>query len=81
MSIKYGELTIIYDKEETTLFTSMLMWLNYEGEPPKSSKYVFLFDDGEICESADKYKDFQYKFIMSISTAMPLYFEKTIQPA
>ena len=79
MSIKYGELTIIYDKEETTLFTSMLMLLNYEGEPPKSSKYVFLFEDGEICESADKYKDFQYKFCMSSSTSLPLYFKKTIK--
>lgn len=79
MSIKYGELTIIYDKEETTLFTSMLMLLNYEGEPPKSSKYVFLFEDGEICESADKYKDFHYKFYMSRTTVLPLYFEKTIK--
>ena len=79
MSIKYGELTIIYDKEETTLFTSMLMLLNYEGEPPKSSKYVFLFEDGEICESADKYKDFQCKFCMSSSRSLPLYFEKTIK--
>ena len=49
MPIKYGELTIIYDKEETTLFKSFLIWMEYESKPPKNSKYVFLFDDGEVC--------------------------------
>ena len=34
MPIKYGELTIIYDKEET-VFSSLLMWLNYEKKPDK----------------------------------------------
>ena len=79
MPIKYGDLTIIYDKEETTLFTSLMLWLKYEASPPNKSKYVFLFDDGEICDSDDKFKDLNYKFFTSVSCAMPLYFEKTIE--
>lgn len=79
MPIKYGDLTIIYDKEETTLFTSLLLWLKYEQSPPNKSKYVFLFDDGEICDSHDKFKDFNYKFFIGISSVMPLHFEKTIK--
>ena len=61
MPIEYGELTIIYNKEETTLFTNLIMWLNYEGTPPKTSKYVFLFDDGEICDLYDTLKDLNFK--------------------
>jgi hypothetical protein len=77
MPIKYGDLTIIYNKEETTLFTSLLLWLEYEAKPPNKSKYVFLFDDGEICDSDDKFKDLKYKFLTSVSSEMPIYFEKT----
>ena len=58
MSIKYGELTIIHDKEQSIL-TSLLNWFNNE----KKSKYIFLFDDGEICDSQDKLIDFKFKFI------------------
>ena len=78
MPIKYGEVTIIYNKEETTLFTSMMIWLNREGAPPKKSKYVFLFDDGEICDSHDKLKDFNFKFSTKTLSATPQYFEKNI---
>jgi hypothetical protein len=79
MSIKYGELTIIFNKEEITLFTNCLMWLNYEEKPPKKSKYVFLFDDGEICDS-DKFKDFNFNFcINNLSGMPPLSFEKEIK--
>lgn len=79
MSIKYGDLTIIYDKEQTTLFTNLLMWLKYEQTPPNKSKYVFLFDDGEICDSDDKYKDFNYNFLIGSIYKLPLYFEKPIK--
>jgi len=41
MPIKYGDLTIIYNKEQTTLFTSVLMWLKYEPTPPNKSKFIF----------------------------------------
>jgi len=76
MPIKYGDLTIIFNKEEMNVFSNLLMWLTYDETPPISSKYVFLFDDGEICDSNDKYKDFNFKFCNTCETIMPLYFEK-----
>ena len=76
MPIKYGELTIIYNKEEATILSSFLTWLKYENRPPNKSKYVFLFDDGEICDSEDKLIDFNFKFVDCDSSVMPRYFEK-----
>jgi hypothetical protein len=78
MSIKYGELTIIYNKEQN-IFTNLLIWLKYREKPPNNSKYIFLFDDGEICDSDDKFKDFHFKFCNTVLSVMPLYFEKTIK--
>ena len=79
MPIKYGELTIIYNKEEIKLFTNILIWLNYEEKPPKKSKYIFLFDDGEICDSDDKFTDFNFNFNILSIKPMPLWFEKEIK--
>ena len=74
MPIKYGELTIIYNKEEISIFTDFLLWIDYNHDVPKKSKYVFLFEDGEICEINDKLKNFNFKFLDSISSKMPKYF-------
>jgi hypothetical protein len=74
MPIKYGELTIVY--KDQTLFTNLLIWFKYEVKPPANSKYIFLFEDGEICDSDDKIKDFNFKFCNNVLSAMPLYFEK-----
>ena len=76
MPIKYGELTIIYNKEEISIFSNLLLWLKYEPNVPNKSKYVFLFEDGEICEINDKLKKLQFKFMDNISSKMPIYFEK-----
>ena len=76
MPVKYGELTIIHNKKEATILSSFLTWMKYENRPPNKSKYVFLFDDGEICDSEDKLRDLHFKFLDSVSSAMPLYFEK-----
>jgi hypothetical protein len=76
MTIKYGELTIIYNKEEQTILTNLLMWLKYDNYPEKKCKYVFLFDDGEICDAEDKFIDFDFKFCKSVLSVMPLHFEK-----
>ena len=54
MTIKYGELTIIYNQDES-IFISLFSWFKNEVNP---SKYVFLFDDGEICEYGDKNRNF-----------------------
>lgn len=78
MPIKYGDLTIIFNKEQITIFSSLLTWLQYEYSPPTDSKYVFLFDDGEICEANDKTTDYKFKFVVGVSSAMPMYFEKTL---
>lgn len=78
MPIKYGDLTIIFNKEQITIFSSLLTWLQYEYSPPTDSKYVFLFDDGEICEANDNPIDYKFKFVAGVSSAMPMYFEKTL---
>lgn len=80
MSIKYGDLTVVYDKEEQPdIFTSLLMWFTEEALPHPKAKYIFLFDDGEICEADDKL-DYKYNFLDSALSVIPVYFEKTINP-
>jgi len=77
MPIQYGELTIIYNKEEISILTNLLLCLKYEQDVPKKSKYVFLFEDGEICEANDKLKDFKFEFFNSIFyPKTPRFFEK-----
>ena len=77
MPIKYGELTIIYNEEEISIYTNFLLWLKYEQDVPKKSKFVFLFEDGEICDANDKLKDFKFEFLNSISShKTPRFFEK-----
>ena len=76
MPIKYGELTIRYNQEEISVFSNLLMWLSYDIYPPQKSKFVFLFEDGEICDTNDKLKDFHFKFFESSFYKTPRYFEK-----
>ena len=64
MPIKYGELTIVY--KDQTLFTNLFICLNYEVKPPVNSKYIFLFEDGEINEYDDKIKNFNFDFCNNI---------------
>ena len=72
MPIKYGELTIIYKKQLTV--TPFLEWLNSE-YPNKEDQYIFLFDDGEICELEDKKIDFNFEFLRS-NNNLPRYFKR-----
>lgn len=44
--------------------------------PPPNSKYIFLFDDGEICEANDKFKDLQFYFFKSVLRTVPVYFKR-----
>jgi hypothetical protein len=78
MPIKYGELTLIYDRKQT-IFSNLLMWLKSEDYSKKEYKYIFLFDDGEICDADDKLTDCKFKYCESCLTAAPLYFEKPIK--
>ena len=74
MPIKYGELTII--KTEQSKLESLVCWItNKEYE---KNKYIFLFEDGEICDS-ENVVDFYFKFLDSFASPIPLYFEKTIK--
>ena len=73
MTIKYGELTIIKGQPK---LTSWLNWLTNEENTEKKSKYIFLFDDGEICDAEDKLLDFNFEFLDSIVSILPVYFEK-----
>jgi hypothetical protein len=72
MSIKYGELTIIYKNQ--IAISPFLIWLN-ASYPTKEDQYIFLFDDGEICELEDKRIDFNFEFLTS-NNDLPRYFQK-----
>ena len=77
MTIKYGELTIIKGQPK---LISWLNWLTNEEPSETKSKYIFLFDDGEICDAEDKLLDFNFNFLNSILlSVLPLYFEKEIK--
>ena len=71
MTIKYGEITIM--NNEKTKIESLLYWINKLRKP----NYIFLFEDGEICDT-EKIVDFNYNFLDSFASAVPVYFEKTI---
>lgn len=77
MTTKYGECTIIYNQEQS-IITRLLVWLKDEEHAQKNCNYIFLFDDGEICEYDDKIINFNFKFCNSLLSTMPLYFEKNI---
>jgi hypothetical protein len=67
MTIKYGELTIIKDIEQSTL-SNLLYWITNEEHKVKKSKYIFLFDDGEICDAEDKLLgNFNFSFLNDIN--------------
>ena len=77
MSIKYGDLTIIYNPDKTSFCTQLVNWINIGDERPSTnSKYIFLFENDEICEYNDEIPNYNYKFFNSSFTPLPLYFEK-----
>ena len=70
MSIKYGDLTIIWQP--------LQRWVSWaKGEP--QDQYIFLFDDTEICEVKDKYINFNFTFLNRIDNELPRYFKKPIE--
>ena len=75
MPIKYGELTILYKNQ--IAISPFLEWLNAE-YPTKEDHYIFLFDDGEICELEDKKIDFNFEFLR-INDELPRYFKPKIR--
>ena len=77
MSFKYGELTIIYKEEN--IFSKFFAWLSSEEQievqSDKLCKCIFLFEDGEICDSDEKLKDFKFEFRNSYFSPLPLHFD------
>ena len=69
MTIKYGELTRIISQP---IFSSFMSW--FKNEYTTTTNYIFLFDDGEICDVNDKLKDLDFNFLVSSVSVMPLYF-------
>ena len=79
MTLKYGELTIIYNNNVQTVVNTFFSWLNNEELKKELPKYIFLFDDGEICDAEDKLLDFHFNFLKGFMSVLPVYFEKTIK--
>jgi hypothetical protein len=78
MTIRHGELTIIYPTV-TNIFTDVYLWLIDFETPPTNSKYIFMFDDEEVCEyNTDTCTDFKFEFLNGIINNKPLHFKKTI---
>lgn len=79
MTIKYGELTIIKEKEQSNL-EMFVNWLTNEEKVIEKSKYIFLFDDGEIRDFEDKLLvDYNFSFRFRYSgyiSRLPVYFLK-----
>jgi hypothetical protein len=76
MAIKYGELTIIHNEEDTNIFTNIITWMGYEKFATPKSKFVFLFEDGEIYDAENNLKDYKYNFLINSTYKLPSYFEK-----
>lgn len=76
--MKYGDLTIIHNKEEQrNIFAGLMMSLLFTTSQPSKSKYIFLFEDGEVFDVETNLTNFKYRFFNGVLTApLPTYFEK-----
>lgn len=77
MTIKYAEITIIFDTKNEPLFTNLVRnWLGYETFCHENSDIIISFDDGTLSCVKDEFKDCNFKFFVGISTLLPLHFEQ-----
>ena len=74
MTIKYGDITVIYNEED--IISYIFRVLTTESISTSNPQIVILFEDGEICESNDKFTDFEYKFLDYYSYPTPRYIKK-----
>ena len=80
MPIKYGELTIIHDKDSTGIFTNLILWMGREIIINEKSKLLFTFEDDEdkIFET-ENICDFKFDFSFnSYGKKLPFNFKKNI---
>jgi hypothetical protein len=76
MPIKYGELTIIHNAEETDVFKNISIWMGWEPCVTNKSNLILLFDDGELCEVNDKKIDLKFNFLDCSLSKTPINFNK-----
>lgn len=76
MPIKYGELTIIHNAEETDVIKNISIWMGWEPSATNKSNLILLFDDGELCEVNDKIQDLNFDFLDCSSSKIPINFSK-----
>jgi hypothetical protein len=77
MPIKYGELTVIHNMHPTNVFGNISLWLGIEPHATKATKFVFLFEDGDIRDADDvNATGYTFRFIESGRFALPIYFRK-----
>lgn len=82
MTIKYCEITIINNNTNNNIFKNISTFLFGETEylTHKKSDIIILFDDNTICNIDDNVKSFNYTFLESILSPLPIYFDKTVKP-
>lgn len=77
MTIKYAEITIIFDTENEGLFTNLKRnWLGYETICEENSDIIISFDDGKLSCVKDEFKDCNFEFFVGISNLLPIHFER-----
>jgi hypothetical protein len=76
MTIKYAEITIIFDTENEGFFTNLKRnWLGYETFCDEETDIIISFDDKNICVK-DDFKDCNFNFFVGISSSLPLHFQQ-----
>ena len=69
---RHGNLTIIHTKEYWSIW-------NWFKTTPKKSRYIFLFDDGEIRDTnINEIPDLKFKFFYGTYIPFPVWFEKKV---
>jgi hypothetical protein len=75
MTIKYAEITIIFDTVNEGIFTNLSRnWLGYETFCDEDSNIIISFDDGTLSCVKDEFKDCNFEFFVGISTLLPMHF-------
>ena len=77
MSIKYAEITIIFDTKNEGFFTNLKRnWLGYETFCDGETDIIISFDDGTLSCVKDEFTDCNFKFFVGISSLLPMHFQE-----
>jgi hypothetical protein len=86
MTIQYGELTLVYEEINQDILTSLWSWFIHDTESSfEISKFIFLFDDGEIMDMDKNTSNrLNYNFHYTYTTyrysrKLPSWFQKNIE--